>query len=69
MHQVGECSHFAAWYSQSGVTSVRSSFMCLTQDECDPVVSSSFAVFPPGTDCFSIRGMNVLHDTILESSL
>jgi hypothetical protein len=32
---------------------IRSSFVCLTQDECDPVVSSCFAVFfSPGTECF-----------------
>jgi len=47
--------------------SFRSAFVCLTQDECDPVVSSCFAGFPPGTDCLFIRYMNVLHDNIIKS--
>jgi hypothetical protein len=47
--------------------SIRCSFVCLTQDECDPVVSSCFAGFTLGTDCFFIRYMNVLHDTIIKS--
>jgi len=67
MQLVVKSSHFATWYIRSGGLSVRSSFVCLTQDECDPVVSSCFAVFPPGTDCFFIRYMNVLHDTIIKS--
>lgn len=67
MQLVVQSSHFATLYICSGGLSVRSSFVCLTQDECDPVVSSCFAVFPPGTDCFFIRYMNVLHDTIIKS--
>jgi hypothetical protein len=67
MQLVGKSSHFATWYSRSGGMSVRSSFVCSTQDECDPVVSRCFAVFPPGTDCFFIRYVNVLRDNIIKS--
>lgn len=67
MQVFGKSSRFATWYSRSGGMSIRSSFVCLTQDKCDPVVSSCFAVFPPSTDCFFIRYINVLHDTIIKS--
>lgn len=67
MQLLGKSSHFATWHSRTGGMSIRSAFVCLTQDECDPVVSSCFAGFPPGTDCLFIRYVNVLHDTIIKS--